>query len=76
MQGASREAHKALAARVDDALGGTGDGAAQRATTIGEALFTVAGLLWAEPAVRRALTDPGRSPDDRAALANRLVGGR
>ena len=76
MQGASRQAHKALAAQVDDALGGTGDGAAQRAASIGDALFTVAGLLWAEPAVRRALIDPGRSPDDRAALANRLVGGR
>jgi F-type H+-transporting ATPase subunit delta len=76
MQGPSREAYKAVAARVDDALSGTGDGAAERATSIGDALFTVAGLLWAEPAVRRALTDPGRSPDDRAALVNRLVGDR
>jgi F-type H+-transporting ATPase subunit delta len=76
MQGPSREAHKALATRVDDALRGTGDGAAQRATSIGDALFTVAALLSAEPAVRRALTDPGRSPDDRAALARRLFGER
>jgi F-type H+-transporting ATPase subunit delta len=76
MKGPSREAHKALAARVDDALGGTGDGAAQRATSIGDALFTVAALLWAEPAVRRALIDPGRSPDGRATLARRLFGDR
>ncbi len=76
MQGPSREAHKALAARVDDTLSGTGDDAAQRATSIGHALFTVAGLLWAEPAVRRALIDPGRSADDRAALARRLFADR
>jgi F-type H+-transporting ATPase subunit delta len=76
MQGPSREAHRALAARVDDALGGAGDGAAQRATSIGDALFAVAALLWAEPAIRRALIDPGRSPDDRAALARRLFGDR
>ena len=76
MQGPSREAHKALAVRVDETLGGTGDDAAERATSIGAALFNVAALLAAEPAVRRALTDPGRSPDDRAALAHRLVGDR
>jgi F-type H+-transporting ATPase subunit delta len=76
MQGPSREAHRALAARVDDTLGGTGDGAAQRATSIGDALFTIAGLLSGEPAVRRALIDPGRSPADRAALARRLFGDR
>jgi F-type H+-transporting ATPase subunit delta len=76
MQGPSREAHQALAARVDDTLGGTGDDAAQRATSIGDALFTVAGLLWAQPAIRRALIDPGRSPDDRAALARRLFADR
>jgi F-type H+-transporting ATPase subunit delta len=76
MQGPSREAYKAVAARVDDALSGAGDGAAERATSIGDALFNVAGLLWAEPAIRRALIDPGRSPDDRAALVNRLVGDR
>ena len=76
MQGPSRGAYKVVAARVDDALSGTGDGAAERATSIGDALFTVAGLLWAEPAVRRALIDPGRSPDDRAAFVNRLVGDR
>jgi F-type H+-transporting ATPase subunit delta len=76
MQGPSREAYKAVAARVDDALRGAGDGAAERATSIGDALFSVAGLLWAEPAIRRALIDPGRSPDDRAALVNRLVGDR
>ena len=39
-------------------------------------MFNVAGLLWAAPAIRRALIDPGRSPDDRAALVNRLVGDR
>jgi F-type H+-transporting ATPase subunit delta len=76
MQGPSREAYKAVAARVDEALSDAGDGAAERATSIGAALFNVAGLLWAEPAIRRALIDPGRSPDDRAALVNRLVGDR
>jgi F-type H+-transporting ATPase subunit delta len=76
MQGPSREAHRALAARVDDTLGGTGNGAAQHATAVGDALFTVAGVLSTEAAVRRALTDPGRSSDDRAALARRLFGDR
>jgi F-type H+-transporting ATPase subunit delta len=76
MRGPSRQAYEAVAARVDDTLGGSGDAAAERATSIGDALFTVARLLFVEPAVRRALVDPGRSPDDRAALARRLVGDR
>ena len=72
MQGPSRVAYEAVAKRLDEVL----DASPGDAATLGDALFTVAGLLWAEPALRRALTDPGRSADDREALARRLAGDR
>lgn len=72
MQGPSRVAYEAVAEHLDDVL----DRSPGDAATLGDALFTVAGLLWAEPALRRALTDPGRSADDREALARRLAGDR
>jgi F-type H+-transporting ATPase subunit delta len=76
MQGPSRAAYAAFDERLDTALASAGADAGQRAASIGDALFAFAGMLRAQPAVRRALTDLGRSPDDRAALARRLVGDR
>jgi F-type H+-transporting ATPase subunit delta len=76
MQRVSREAYAAFDERLEAALARTGADAAQRAAAIGESLFAFAGMLRTQPAVRRALTDPGRSPDDRAAFARRLVGDR
>jgi F-type H+-transporting ATPase subunit delta len=39
-------------------------------------LFAVARLLEAQPALRRALSDPAGSPQERAALAHRLLDGK
>ena len=72
MQGASREAYAALGDRLEGAVGRTGADAA----AIGDSLWSFAGLLRERPTLRRALTDPGRSGDDRAALAQALVGNR
>jgi F-type H+-transporting ATPase subunit delta len=52
------------------------DQAADRASAVGDALFAFANLLDSRPSVRRALTDTGRTPDDREALVRRLVGDR
>jgi F-type H+-transporting ATPase subunit delta len=43
---------------------------------IGDALFSVAALLAAQPSLRSALTDPARSGDDKAALVQSLLGGK
>ena len=39
-------------------------------------LFAVARLLDAQPSLRRALSDPAGRPEERAALARRLLGGK
>ncbi|MGH8824442.1 MAG: F0F1 ATP synthase subunit delta [Jiangellaceae bacterium] len=70
MRGRSRQAYAEFGERLDAAVGRDG----RTAQTIGEALFGFAGLLRDQPAVRRALTDPGRSGDDRAGLVRALVG--
>ncbi|MGH8775937.1 MAG: F0F1 ATP synthase subunit delta [Jiangellaceae bacterium] len=72
MRGPSRQAYAALGGRLDAAIGrdqGT-------AATIGDAMFGFSEMLRGQPAVRRALTDPGRSGDDRAALVRALAGDR
>jgi F-type H+-transporting ATPase subunit delta len=43
---------------------------------LAEDLFSVTELLGAQPALRRALTDPGRSGPDRSGLVEHLLGGR
>ena len=40
---------------------------------LADELFAVAGLLDAQPSLRRALADPSVLPEDRAGLANRLL---
>ena len=72
MKGPGREAHAAFDQQLENAV----DGSADRATAIGAALFAVAGLMREQPALRRALTDIGRSPEDREALARTLLDGR
>jgi F-type H+-transporting ATPase subunit delta len=51
-------------------------GTPQRAASLGNELFAVAGLLAGQPALRRALTDPSRSPDARAGLAAAVLSGK
>src|SRR5262245_19889734 len=43
---------------------------------VGDALFSVAALLDAQPSLRAALTDPARSGDDKAELVRSLFGGK
>jgi F-type H+-transporting ATPase subunit delta len=49
---------------------------AENAATLGNELFTVAGLLASQPVLRRALADPSRPADARSGLAASLLGGR
>ncbi|HUB43008.1 MAG TPA: F0F1 ATP synthase subunit delta [Streptosporangiaceae bacterium] len=49
---------------------------AEPAAALGNELFTVAGLLASQPALRRALADPSRPADARSGLATSLLTGR
>ncbi|MGF1647865.1 MAG: F0F1 ATP synthase subunit delta [Kineosporiaceae bacterium] len=74
MRGASRESLAAVVDRFEGLLD-TVPAAADR-VRLGEDLFSVATLLDATPALRRALTDPSRAGQDKADLATRLLAGR
>lgn len=65
MRAASRESY--LAAR--DALGNVSE-------AVGEEILAFAQLLAKEPRLRRALSDPSRTPDDRTALVQALLDGK
>jgi F-type H+-transporting ATPase subunit delta len=71
--GASREAYGAALAALD---GFAGQAPAGELSEIGEQLLAVAGLLSREPRLRRALSDPARSAEDRAGLLGELFGGK
>jgi F-type H+-transporting ATPase subunit delta len=45
-------------------------------TALAEELFAVARLLEGQPSLRRALSDPSGKPEERAALAGRLLTGK
>ncbi len=49
---------------------------AEELVGLADELFAVARLLGAQPSLRRALSDPAGKPADRAALAQRLLGGK
>ena len=49
---------------------------AQQLATVADEILSVAGLLRAEPRLRRALTDPSRQPADRANLLRGLLSGK
>lgn len=72
MQGASRESF-AAARETLGTLVRSGD---TDLHALGDELFELTGLLDREGPLRRAMTDPSRSGDDRAALARALVGER
>ena len=54
----------------------TSTASAQQLATVADEVLSVAGLLRAEPRLRRALTDPSRGPADRASLLRGLVSGK
>jgi F-type H+-transporting ATPase subunit delta len=72
MIGPSRESLAAAAERLEALLSSAGADPAGLA----DDLFAVTALLGANPGLRRALTDPARTPDDKAALVERLLGGK
>lgn len=73
MRGTSRDSLAAAEDRVEPLLG-TLEPA--QAVAVGEELFAVARLLDGSGPLRRALTDPSRPGQDKADLADRLLGDR
>jgi F-type H+-transporting ATPase subunit delta len=71
LRGSSRDAIAVVRQVVQDAPGG-----AAGLETLGSELFAVTGLLDGQPALRRALTDPSRTPAERAGLVSNLLDGR
>jgi F-type H+-transporting ATPase subunit delta len=72
MQGVSRESLAESQERLETLLASPGTDRA----ALGDALFAVTDVLAANPGLRRALTDPAREGDAKAALVQRLFGGR
>lgn len=72
MQGTSRQS-LAAARESLETLVRAGDSDLLR---LGDELFAVASLLDRESSLRRALTDPARTGDDRAELARGILGGQ
>lgn len=71
MQGSSRGALAAATETLDAALRSGADGSA-----LGDELFAVIGALDSSATLRRAVADPSREPGAKAAIAQRLFGGR
>ena len=67
LRGASAEAQVDLASRLDDVPAGGSD-------RLGEELFGIAGVLRAEPALRRIVTDGSVEADAKAGLARNVFG--
>lgn len=65
MQGSSGESLARLTAELGAAMDGGADG-----TAVGDSLFAAADVLRAQPALRRAVTDPSMATEAKAALAN------
>lgn len=83
MQAASRDAVAAALNRLDEVVGkpsrpGTKAAAtkAEQVGTLGDELFTAAGLLDREPGLRRALADPSADPQRRERLLRTLLADR
>ena len=72
MRGASRAALKGATERLETLLGAAGTDTG----SLADDLFGVTGLLSGNAGVRRALTDPSRDGEAKAALAQRLLSGK
>ena len=72
MRGVSQQSFAAGRERLETLLASGGTDAA----ALGDALFAVTDVLAANPAVRRALTDPARDGQAKAGLVERLFSGR
>jgi F-type H+-transporting ATPase subunit delta len=69
----NRESYGAAADKLAAFAGGADPG---RITEVADELLAVADLLRREPRLRRALSDPARSGDDRAELIRAVLGGK
>src|ERR1700747_1637394 len=71
MRGASRASYAELRERLSAGIS-TADGADR----VGDELFAVVRLLDSEHGLRRALADPTKPPEEKAAVARRLLHGK
>jgi F-type H+-transporting ATPase subunit delta len=79
MRGASRASYAELRERLSAALTGGRSAAARKAATAektGDELFAVVRLLDSEHGLRRALADPTKPSQEKAAVAERLLHGK
>ncbi|HET6479761.1 MAG TPA: F0F1 ATP synthase subunit delta [Actinoplanes sp.] len=70
---ASQQAH---AEATEKFAASTATATVGQIAAVADELLSVAGLLRAQPRLRRALTDPGRSGADRAGLVRSILGGK
>jgi F-type H+-transporting ATPase subunit delta len=73
---ASPESRESYAAAAEKLAEGTATATAKQLATVADEILSVAGLLRAEPRLRRALTDPSRSGRQRAELLRGLLAGK
>lgn len=72
LQGASRQAAAAAIARLEELLRRLDADPA----VVGAELFAVTTLISGEPALRRAISDPSRSAEDRSRMLDMLLAGQ
>jgi F-type H+-transporting ATPase subunit delta len=73
---ASTVTRESYGAASDRLAAGTAKATAPQLTTVADEILSVAGLLRAQPRLRRALTDPSRSGTERAELLRALLSGK
>lgn len=76
MSGASTGSLQSAVDRLESSSSGDGAPSADDLRGLGDELFAVSDLLDDNIALRRALSDPSRSADDRAGLASSLLSGQ
>ena len=74
MRGTSRASLRELKERLDAVLGADGGEESGFAAALGEELFAVTHLLDREHGLRRALSDPAKQADEKAAVVRSLLG--
>lgn len=72
MRGVSQASYEAVEAELEHVLTAAG----AQAADLGKQMFAVVDLLDHSSALRRGLSDPARSPEDKAGLAKGLLGNR
>ncbi|GAA0509380.1 ATP synthase subunit delta [Paractinoplanes deccanensis] len=73
---ASTAGQQAYAEAVEKLTSATATATAAQAGTVADEILSVAGILRAQPRLRRALTDPSRSGADRGELLRSLLSGK